>query len=63
MNKDDFQKILEQAISGNQSALETILKLYMPLIDKNSIINGILDEDCRQWILIQVYCAIQKFKP
>lgn len=63
MKKDNFQKMLEQAISGNQNALENILNLYMPLIDKNSIINGILDEDCKQFILIQVYCAIQKFKP
>lgn len=63
MKKDNFQKMLEQAISGNQNALVNILNLYMPLIDKSSIINGILDEDCKQFILIQVYCAIQKFKP
>ena len=41
---------------------EKIIDLYMPLIDKSSIVDGQFDEDCKQYILLQVALQIMKFK-
>lgn len=49
-------------ISGDYSSLEKIIDLYMPLIDKSSIVDGQFDEDCKQYILLQVALQIMKFK-
>lgn len=38
------------------------IDLYMPLIDKSSIVDGQFDEDCKQYILLQVALQIMKFK-
>ena len=61
MSSDEFRQTLERAVAGNHEALERILEMYMPLIDHNSIINGQLDEDCRQYILIHIALNISKF--
>ena len=61
MNKDEFREVLQGAVAGNHAALESILKLYMPLIERNSIINGRLDEDCKQYIMIHIALNISKF--
>jgi hypothetical protein len=37
------------------------LDLYAPLIDRNSIVDGQLDEDLRQYILIHIAQNISKF--
>ena len=42
--------------------VEKIIDLYMPLIDKSSIVDGQFDEDCKQYILLQVALQIMKFK-
>ena len=51
MRKAEFQEILAKAVAGSSDALEKILNMYMPLIEKHSIIDGKLDEDCKQHIL------------
>ena len=61
MSSEEFRRILEQAVAGNHEALEKILNLYMPLINHNSVINGVLDEDCKQYILIHIALNIGKF--
>lgn len=61
MSSEEFRRILEQAVAGSHEALEQILDLYMPLIDHNSVINGVLDEDCKQYILIHIALNIGKF--
>ena len=61
MRIDEFRQILERAVAGNHEALEKILNLYMPLINHNSVINGVLDEDCKQYILIHIALNIGKF--
>ena len=48
MNAHEFRDTLERALSGDRTALETILLLYMPLINRYSRIDGELDEDLRQ---------------
>ena len=61
MSSEEFRRILEQAVAGSHEALEKILNLYMPLINHNSVINGVLDEDCKQYILIHIALNIGKF--
>lgn len=52
---------LMEAISGSHEALERLLELYAPLIDKHSRVNGQIDEDLRQYILIHIALNISKF--
>ena len=52
MNSHEFRDTLERALSGDRTALEAILLLYMPLINRYSRIDGELDEDLRH-----TYCC------
>lgn len=61
MNREGFRKVLTAAVAGNHDALEVILKLYAPLIDHSSIVDGQLDEDLKQYILIHIAQNISKF--
>lgn len=61
MTSIEFNLLLEAAVAGNHDALEDILRLYMPLIDRNSVINGVLDEDCKQYIMMHIALNISKF--
>lgn len=62
MNVHEFRDTLERALSGDRTALEEILLLYMPLINRYSRIDGELDEDLRQYILLHVVTKIGEFK-
>lgn len=62
MTKSEFAKILNLAVEGNHAALNKIFELYMPLIEKHSRINGKFDEDCKQYIMIQIALQIAHFK-
>lgn len=61
MNKEEFRSILTGAMAGCYEDLEKILELYMPLIEKNSYINGNLDEDLKQYLMIHIALQIGKF--
>lgn len=63
MKTEQFRVVLLEAIGGNQDALEQLLAMYEPLINKHSTINGMLDEDLRQYILIHIALNISKFEP
>ncbi|MCL2672137.1 MAG: helix-turn-helix domain-containing protein [Clostridiales bacterium] len=56
-----FIDLLARAVAGDHDAIEEILKMYMPLFNRHSRINGYLDEDCRQYILLRVAVSISKF--
>ena len=43
MASKEFAELLTNAISGDYSSLEKIIDLYMPLIDKSSIVDGQFD--------------------
>ena len=62
MNNQEFKSVLSRAVSGEKTALELILRMYLPLINKNSYINGCIDEDLRQYILLDVIKSIRKFR-
>lgn len=63
MKTEQFRVVLLEAIGGSQDALEQLLAMYEPLINKHSMINGVLDEDLRQYILIHIALNISKFEP
>lgn len=69
MNKSEFKKVLQGAVMGSHRDLETILELYMPLIEhhsylygRHSYLYGRMDEDLKQYILIHIALNISKFK-
>ena len=57
----EFEKILSSAIGGNKNDMEKILLLYRPLIDKMSYVEGVLDEDLRQYLMLHIISNIDKF--
>ena len=61
LSAEEFRKVLEGAVAGKHSDLETLLELYEPLITKYSKVNGKLDEDLRQYQLIHIALNISKF--
>lgn len=61
MDKQEFRRILTGAVSGNNEDLEQILELYKPLINRNSYVNGQIDEDLRQHLMLHIIQQIKKF--
>lgn len=61
LNKKKFRSTLTGAMAGCHDNLEQILELYMPLIDKYSYVNGRLDEDLKQYLMIHIVLQIGKF--
>lgn len=62
MTKDEFRITLSKAVSGNVDALADIVEQYMPLVNHYSYVDGKLDEDLRQEILLEVFRSIGRFK-
>ncbi|MBE7100785.1 MAG: helix-turn-helix domain-containing protein [Clostridiales bacterium] len=58
----DFYDILKKAIDGDENSILKILKMYEPLIVKNSIWRGELDEDLKEYITIRIIKNISQFK-
>jgi len=56
-----FSGLLIRAVAGDHDAIEEILAIYAPLIDHHSKIDGYIDEDCRQYILMRIAINISKF--
>ena len=63
MTNEKFRELLVRAQSGDNEAMTDILEMYMPLINKHSFVNGKLDEDLRQNILLEIVKSIKNFKP
>lgn len=61
MSKEEFHNVLTGAVAGSHKDVEQILELYMSLIDKNSYVNGRLDEDLKQYLMIHIALQIGKF--
>ena len=58
-----FKELLVRARSGDQSAVENLLIMYQPLLLKESIVDGVLDEDLYQELCIVFLQCIRKFSP
>jgi len=61
MTRNDFRLVLQAAIAGEHKALEKIIDMYKPLINKHCFIDGEYDEDLHQYILIRIALKISKF--
>ena len=62
MKDNVFEKLLRKAINGDTDAMSEIIKMYMPLINKHSVQNRVIDEDLRQYIIIHIVKSIPKYK-
>lgn len=58
---NDFPFLLQRAQMGDHRAIEQLLFIYKPLIDRHSCVYGQLDEDLRQFILLRFLVAIKIF--
>lgn len=58
-----FKELLVRARSGDQSAVENLLIMYQPLLLKESIVDGVLNEDLYQELCITFLQCIRKFSP
>ena len=54
-----FADLLSRAIDGDYDAVEEILEMYMPLINKHSRMYGYIDEDF--YIMLRIVKSISKF--
>lgn len=57
-----FKEMLIRAQKGENTAQEELLKLYQPLIFKESIINGVFDEDLYQELCFRFIRCIDRFE-
>lgn len=58
-----FKELLVRARAGDQSAVENLLIMYQPLLLKESIVDGVLDEDLYQELCITFLQCVRKFSP
>ena len=58
----NFKEVLLQAKSGEQRAALTVLELYKPLLVKESIVDGVYDEDLYQELCMTLLHCIRVFK-
>ena len=63
MDSKPFSEVLRSAIAGEHDAVEAILSRYMPLISKHSVLDGVIDEDLRQYILMRIIQQLPNFDP
>lgn len=57
----NFTEILLRAKACNEDAIHTILDMYKPLLLKESIVNGVFDEDLYQELSITLLHCINHF--
>ena len=62
MKAEEFQMTLYNACRGDRAALQLLLELYEPLINRFSTLAGSLDEDLKQYIYLRIIVSISKFK-
>lgn len=61
MNANEFRELLIRAIAGDKKAIEEILFMYMPLINRYSVVDGVVDLDLKQEIMLHISLNIGKF--
>ncbi len=58
----NFKELMIRAKRGENNACEELLKMYEPLLLKESIVDGILDEDLYQELCCYFLRCIEKFE-
>ena len=56
-----FKDILLQAKCGDAPAVTQLLQMYQPLLMKQAIVDGVLDEDLYQELCITLLRCIERF--
>ena len=57
----NFEELLRRAKASERQAVEQLIKLYQPLMMKEAIVNGVLDEDLLQELQIVFVLCIRMF--
>ena len=57
-----FKDLLLQAKAGDEKAFDELLIMYRPLLLKESIVDGIFDEDLYQELCIVFLRCIKRFR-
>ena len=58
----NFKELLLSAKAGNLAATEELLKMYHPLLFKESIVDGVFDEDLYQELCMRFLSCVRIFK-
>jgi len=58
----NFKELLLTAKDMDEAAVNLITKMYNPLLMKESIVNGVFDEDLFQELWLTLLNCIQKIK-
>lgn len=61
MERMSFEKLLEQAKSGDKNAQEEIFRMYRPLLIKNAMEQNRFEEDLYQELSATLLNCIRKF--
>lgn len=62
MERMSFEKLLEQAKSGDKNAQEEIFRMYRPLLVKNAMEQNRFEEDLYQELSATLLNCIRKFR-
>ena len=57
-----FEILLRKAQKNEQDAMEQLLMMYQPLLMKESIVNGVLNEDLYQELCIVFVRCVRQFQ-
>ena len=60
--KTNFRDLIIEAQKGNNEAMTEILEMYMQGVNKHSYVDGQIDEDLRQEILLKIITNIKNFR-
>ena len=58
----NFKELLLRAQAGDRRAQEKLLSLYQPLLMKESVVNGLFDEDVYQELCVTLLTCIRRFR-
>ncbi len=58
----NFKDILLRAKAGEEQAFTELLLMYRPLLLKESIVDGVFDEDLYQELCVVFLKCVRKFK-
>lgn len=58
----NFKQLMERAKDGDPAAVTELLQMYRPLLLKESIVDGVLDEDLYQELCLTLLRCIEKFR-
>ena len=58
----EFKELLNAAQSGDDLAMEQLLKLYQPMLTKQSTIDGVVDQDIYSELCDECVCAVREFR-